>query len=358
MANKMIQEMLTTLTSTLGRNIGIIDGGESWFVNEPEGLSGLLDEVRNLLGGVNDKPLTLAGYTFLSAEEDSVIVCVEGTDETALQHGKVIHLFFQNARQFQNDKYDRNNFIKNLLSDNILPNEVLMRSQELQFDLECSSVVMIIRTDSQNSYSPIEVLHTLFPDREEDHIIQMDEQKIALVKNVSEDYSQKDGQEIAEKIMAAITEDALSSVTIGIGSRVDNIRSLAKSYKDATVALEVGKVFDSDKAIIHYESLGIGRLIYQLPTTLCELFLSEIFKKGSLDSLDRETLHTIQKFFENNLNISEASRQLYVHRNTLVYRLDKVQKLTGLDLRIFDHAIVFKVALMVKKYLDSNPMKL
>ena len=144
-------------------------------------------------------------------------------------------------------------------------------------------------------------------------------------------------------------------VTIGIGSVVGTVKELARSYKDAQVALEVGKVFDTEKTVINYENLGIGRLIYQLPTTLCEMFLSEVFKRGSLESLDRETLQTIHSFFDNNLNVSETSRKLFVHRNTLVYRLEKIKKITGLDLREFDHAITFKVALMVKKYLSSKP---
>ena len=147
-------------------------------------------------------------------------------------------------------------------------------------------------------------------------------------------------------------------MSIGIGTTVDNIKDLARSYKEAQIALEVGKVFDTEKNIISYENLGIGSLIYQLPTTLCEMFLQEVFKNGSLDSLDRETLMTIQAFFENNLNVSETSRKLFVHRNTLVYRLEKIRKLTGLDLREFDHAITFKVALMVKRYLVSKPIKI
>ncbi|MBQ1260577.1 MAG: helix-turn-helix domain-containing protein, partial [Clostridia bacterium] len=123
------------------------------------------------------------------------------------------------------------------------------------------------------------------------------------------------------------------------------------------IAIEVGKVFDIEHSIMSYQSLGIGRLIYQRPTTLCEIFLQEVFNKGSLESLDRETLMTVQSFFENNLNVSETSRKLFVHRNTLVYRLEKIRKLTGLDLREFEHAVTFKVALMVKKYLTSKPTK-
>ena len=155
----------------------------------------------------------------------------------------------------------------------------------------------------------------------------------------------------------SLISEFYTKVNIGISTVVDNLKDLARAYKEAQVALDVGKVFETEKNIVSYENLGIGRLIYQLPTTLCDIFLQEVFKKGSLESLDRETLMTVQSFFENNLNVSETSRKLFVHRNTLVYRLEKIRKLTGLDLREFDHAVTFKVALMVKKYLNGKPTK-
>ena len=167
----------------------------------------------------------------------------------------------------------------------------------------------------------------------------------------------KDLEKLARSIIDSISSELYIKSYIGIGTIVDNIKDLPRSFNEAQIALEVGKVFDTEKFIMTYDNLGIGRLIYQLPTTLGEMFLSEVFKKGSIESLDYETLFTIQKFFENNLNVSETSRKLFVHRNTLVYRLEKIRKLTGLDLRRFDHAIVFKVALMVKKYLTANPTK-
>jgi len=164
-------------------------------------------------------------------------------------------------------------------------------------------------------------------------------------------------EKLARSIVDTLGSEFYTQTTVGIGTVVCGIKDLARSYKEAQIALEVGKVFDTDKIIISYDNLGIARLIYQLPTTLCEAFLQEVFKRGSVESLDQETLFTIQKFFENNLNVSETSRKLFVHRNTLVYRLEKIKKLTGLELREFDHAIIFKVALMVKKYLAANPVK-
>ena len=164
-------------------------------------------------------------------------------------------------------------------------------------------------------------------------------------------------EKLARSIVDTLSSEFYAHACVGIGTVVTGVKDLARSFKEAQVAIEVGKVFDTDKSIISYDNLGIARLIYQLPTTLCEMFLREVFKKGSIESLDQETMFTIQRFFENDLNVSETSRKLFVHRNTLVYRLEKIKKVTGLDLRKFDHAIIFKVALMVKKYLTSNPVK-
>jgi carbohydrate diacid regulator len=177
---------------------------------------------------------------------------------------------------------------------------------------------------------------------------------VVLIHQMLDGSGIKELNRIASALEEALHTGSESTAVVGIGTIATHLRDLAKSYKEAQIAIEVGKVFDTEKYIINYENLGIGRLIYQLPTTLCEMFLQEVFKKNPIDALDRETLFTIHKFFENNLNVSETARKLFVHRNTLVYRLEKIKKLTGLDLREFDDAITFKVALMVKKYLTSR----
>ena len=179
----------------------------------------------------------------------------------------------------------------------------------------------------------------------------------ALVKEIRQGISSKDLEKLAGSIVDTLSTEFYTHCVVGIGTTVVGIKDLAHSFKEAQVSLEVGKVFDTERTIVSYDNLGIARLVYQLPTTLCDMFLKEVFKRGSIDTLDQETLFTIQKFFENNLNVSETSRKLFVHRNTLVYRLEKIKKLTGLDLREFEDAIVFKVALMVKKYLTSQPTK-
>ena len=216
---------------------------------------------------------------------------------------------------------------------------------------------MLIKIVSKTDISAYDIVSNLFPDKSKDFVINISETDIALVKEIRAGIEGKDLEKLASSIVDTLSSEFYTHCVVGIGTAVTGIKDLAHSFKEAQVALEVGKVFDTEKTIINYDSLGIARLVYQLPTTLCDMFLREVFKRGSIESLDQETLFTIQKFFENNLNVSETSRKLFVHRNTLVYRLEKIKKLTGLDLREFEDAIVFKVALMVKKYLTAKPTK-
>ena len=210
---------------------------------------------------------------------------------------------------------------------------------------------------NKTDISAYDVIQNLFPDKNKDFVININETDIALVKEVRPGIDAKDLTKLASSIVDTLGSEFYTHCVVGIGTIVTGIKDLARSFKEAQMALEVGKVFDTERPIVSYDHLGIARLVYQLPTTLCQEFLKEVFKRGSIDSLDHETLFTIQRFFENNLNVSETSRKLFVHRNTLVYRLEKIKKITGLDLRQFEDAIIFKVALMVKKYLNSNPSK-
>ena len=214
--------------------------------------------------------------------------------------------------------------------------------------------MFLIRQIEHPDVAVVDTLRKMFPERQKDFVISVSESDVVVVKELSNNADERETQKLALSIEQTILSEFGWHTVIGIGSVAHHLRELADRYKEAQIAIDVGRVFEPDKTIIHYENLGIGRLIYQLPTTLCDMFLSEVFKKNPIDSLDQETLDIITKFFENNLNISETSRKLFVHRNTLVYRLGKIKKMTGLDLREFDQAIVFKVALMVKKYLNSQ----
>ena len=275
----------------------------------------------------------------------------------AARYCGILAVALSGIKQYYDEKYDRNNFIKNVILDNILPDDIYVKAREMHFNSDVSRVVLLVRIVSSNDISAFDVIQNLFPNKQKDFVFNISESDIVLVKEIKAGIDSKDLEKLARSIVDTLGGEFYTKVVVGIGTTVVGVKDLAKSFKEAQVALEVGKVFDTEKAIVSYDNLGIARLIYQLPTTLCEMFLKEVFKKGSIESLDQETLFTIQKFFENNLNVSETSRKLFVHRNTLVYRLEKIKKLTGLDLREFDHAIIFKVALMVKKYLTANPVK-
>jgi carbohydrate diacid regulator len=238
--------------------------------------------------------------------------------------------------------------------DNILPGDIYIRAKELHFTTEAPRAVFLVRQTGHADVSTVDVISNMFPDKAQDFVLSVNETDIAIVKQITHNTTANDLERLARNVAENLKNELFVKTVIGIGTVAEHLRNLADSYKEAQTAIDVGKVFDTEKTIINYENLGIGRLIYQLPTTLCEIYLTEVFKKNSIDSLDQETLFTINKFFENNLNVSETSRKLFVHRNTLVYRLEKIKKLTGLDLRQFDHAIVFKVALMVRKYLSSR----
>ncbi len=300
------------------------------------------------------------GYTYHQitvAGRNECVAFLQGEDSFAAQMVTVLAVSFANIRNLYDEKYDRSSFVKNIILDNILPSDIFVKGKELHFSGDEQRAILLIKFYGQTDVLPYEMVQGLFPDRTHDYVINVGEQDIVLVKEVGEGCEAAELESLAAGLAETLNTEFYAKVAIGISTVVDNLKDLARAYKEARVAIEVGKVFDTEKTIVSYENLGIGRLVYQLPTTLCEIFLQEVFKKGSIESLDRETLMTVQAFFENNLNVSETSRKLFVHRNTLVYRLEKIRKLTGLDLREFDHAITFKVALMVKKYLTSKPVK-
>ena len=281
------------------------------------------------------------------------IAYIASAEDNSTKYLSLISINVTNVKAYYEEKFDKSNFIKNIITDNVLPGDVPFRARELHLAYNAYRVVFLVKTEKSKDMHSHEIVQSLFPNKARDFVIALDSENTVLVKELKSNDDHKDIDKTARIIIDTLSAESMVKVSIGIGTVVDNLRDIGRSFKEAQTALLVGGIFESDKSIINYNNLGIGRLIYQLPTTLCKLFLREVFSEKAYESLDSETLLTIQKFFENNLNISETSRQLYVHRNTLVYRLDKIQKITGLDLRKFDDAITFKVALLVKKYLDK-----
>ncbi|MBQ4312809.1 MAG: helix-turn-helix domain-containing protein [Clostridia bacterium] len=360
MSNRLFQSVVHQMRDTIDRTIGVVDETSVAIACSDLPRCGEVCEGVTAEQIAGPDTFVVGGYTykpFGGNPRAEYAVFVEGTDEIAARYAAILGVSLASIKQFHDERFDRGNFIKNVILDNILPGDIYLKARELRFNTDVSRVVLLIRVKAKTDIATYDVVQNLFPDKTKDFVININETDIALVKEIRTGIDVKDLEKLARSIVDTLSSEFYTHCVVGIGTTVSSIKELANSFKDAQIALEVGKVFDTEKTIVSYENLGIARLIYQLPTKLCEMFLHEIFKKGSIESLDSETLFTIQKFFENNLNVSETSRKLFVHRNTLVYRLEKIKKLTGLDLREFDHAIVFKVALMVKKYLSANPMK-
>ena len=362
MSNSIFQNVIVQLRDVSDRVFGVIDGegcvvsctdmtqlGERW----PEAALKVAGSGEGMVP-FNQKYFKTI---FSSTGAFEYAVFCSGTDEAARSSCLMAHIALNNAKLFYEEKHDRGTFVKNIIMDNILPGDIYIRAKELHFVSDAPRVVFLGRQPNHADVATVDVLSNLFPDKNQDFVLSVNETDVAVIRQVSANVSAAELEKTAREMEKALKDELGMKPVIGFGTVAEHLRSLADSYKEAQTAIDVGKVFDTEKSIINYENLGIGRLIYQLPTTLCDIFLSEVFKKNSIDSLDQETLFTINKFFENNLNVSETSRKLFVHRNTLVYRLEKIKKLTGLDLREFDHAIVFMVALMVRKYLSSRELR-
>ena len=315
------------------------------------------DEYRSSVITFVDSPadsMVLQGFQFFKVFDEhqlEYVVMAKGDSDDVYMVGKIASFQIQNLLIAYKERYDKDNFIKNLLLDNLLLVDIYNRAKKLHIDTDVRRCVFIIETKHEKDNNSLETVKSIFAGKTKDFITAVDEKNIILVKELGKDESYKEMEKIARIILDMLNTEVMAKVHVAYGTIVNEIKDVSRSYKEAKMALDVGRIFYSNRNVIAYSNLGIGRLIYQLPMPLCKMFIKEIFGGKSPDDFDEETLVTINRFFDNNLNVSDTSRQLYIHRNTLVYRLDKLQKMTGLDIRIFEDAITFKIALMVVKYM-------
>ena len=294
------------------------------------------------------------GFQFFKIFDDhqiEYVLMAHGNTDDSYMVGKLTAFQIESLIVAYKERFDKDNFIKNLLLDNLLLVDIYNRAKKLHIDTNVRRVVYIIEVEGDKESNSLELVRSLFASKTKDFVTAVDEKDIILVKEVKEGNGYDDLDKTAEFILSELASEGMQNVNVSYGTIVNEIKEVSRSYKEAKMALDVGKIFYSSERIVAYSRLGIGRLIYQLPIPLCKMFIKEIFEGKNPDDFDEEMITTINKFFENSLNVSETSRQLYIHRNTLVYRLDKLQKTTGLDLRIFEDAITFKIALMVVKYM-------
>lgn len=316
------------------------------------------DLITNFIQSPADSQI-VGGYHMLKILEDGEVVYVlvaKGTGADAYMIGKVAVSQIQNLVIAYKEHFDKNNFFQNLLLDNLLLVDIYNRSKKLRIETEQPRVVFLIEAQNDKDNIAMELLKNLFEEQGGCYLTAVEQKNIIMIKGVTSINAYEEVEQTAQVIVDMLNSEAMLVAKVAYGTIVGELKEVSKSYKEAKMALDVGKIFYSERSIIAYNTLGIGRLIYQLPINLCRIFIKEIFGDSIPEELDDELLTTVQKFFDNNLNVSETSRQLFVHRNTLVYRLEKLHQSTGLDIRTFDDALTFKIALMVvnyMKYIDS-----
>ena len=353
-SNQILQSTIDGLKNITRRDLSVIEKeGKVIATTEDEMVGQHINGIDGFVISPADSQVVL-GYQYFKVYDNAVpeyIVQVKGEDEESYRIGKITAFQIQSLLVAYKERYDKDNFIKNLLLDNLLLVDIYSRAKKLHIENNVKRIVYLIETSIDKDMNVVEMVRNIFPAKTKDFVTAVDEHCIILVKELRDKESMEDVENIAKTILDTLSAEIGSKVFISIGTAVNDLKDVSRSYKEAKMAIEVGRIFDGDKNIVNYEKLGIGRLIYQLPIPLCKMFIKEVLHGLTIDDFDEETLATVSKFFENNLNVSETSRQLYIHRNTLVYRLDKLQKMTGLDLRNFDDAIIFKITLMVSKYM-------
>lgn len=357
MSAKIFQSLVYRIKDILGCDVDITDAGGIVFASTRQNAVGECNDEALEFIESNGEYAETENATFMKVADHGnldFIAVVYGSLQDRKKAMELICLSIENARLYYEEKFDKNNFIKNVVLGNILPGDISLRAKELRVKDDVRRIIYSIHTEQSKDIHAYNIIQSLFPNDSKDFVVLLDDQNTVLVKELKDKETEEDIHRKARIIIDTLNTEIMIKAFVGIGSEVKRLRDISRSYKDAQTALAIGRIFETDKDIIDYNHLGIGRLIYQLPTTLCKLFLNEVFKDNVYEQIDQETMITIKKFFENSLNVSETSRQLFVHRNTLVYRLDKIQKLTGMDLRNFEDAMLFKVAMMVKRYLDET----
>nr|WP_300305606.1 helix-turn-helix domain-containing protein [uncultured Anaerostipes sp.] len=352
-SNQVLQETINGIKSITEVDLCILDLSGHPVVKTTEAIGDVEKEVMSFSESMAESQI-IDGAQYFKIFDDKrleYILMIQGQNENDYTIGRLVVLQIENLLTAYKERFDKENFVKNLLLDNLLLVDIYNRAKKLNIDVEARRIAFLIQTSYGRDHNLVEAMKQLDLVRESDFITAVDEKSVVYVTEVEEQDSQEHFIGHASQVVKALEEADILDVKIAIGNPADNIKDVSRSYKEAQIGLEVSKIFYEESTVIAYNQLGIGRLIYQLPLPLCKMFIKEVFGDYSPDSIEEETLVTIDKFFENNLNVSETSRQLFIHRNTLVYRLDKIQKNTNLDLRNFEDAIAFKIALMVVKYM-------
>ena len=352
-SNQILQNTIEGLKSIGRVELCVVDAeGKTLAETSPELLKGATTALEFAKSPADSQDVGGNQYFKIYDEQQlEYILIAMGTGENVYMVGKMAAFQIQNLLIAYKERFDKDNFIKNLLLDNLLLVDIYSRAKKLHIQPDAKRVTMVIEGKVRKETNLLELMRSNLAANSKDFITAVDENNVIVVKEIEGTEFTSEIEKVAYGYQSILEKEGVTEVRVAYGTLVKEIKEVSRSYKEAKMTMDVGKIFFDERSVIAYNELGIGRLIYQLPIPLCKMFIREIFGGKSPDDFDEETLTTIMKFFENSLNVSETSRQLFIHRNTLVYRLDKLQKITGLDLRVFEDAITFKIALMVVKYM-------
>lgn len=352
-SNQIIQTTLEELKTITKIDFSVYNNDGECVASTEEKNIVSTEMVENFADSMADSQVVSEYHFFRVKEEDETafVLVAKGMGDEIYMVGRLAICQLQNLIIAYKERFDRSNFFQNLLLDNLLLVDIYNRSAKLHVEAEKRRVVYLIETKDDSDNMAAELLKSMFFPQSGDYISEIDERNIALIKELTSENTKEDMDAVAEMIVDMLNSEAMLKVRVAYGLPVDELKDVSKSFKEAKMALEVGGIFFDYKKVISYDTLGIGRLIYQLPPNLCKIFIKEIYGDTIPEEIDPEILTTVDKFLENNLNVSETSRQLYIHRNTLVYRIEKLEKAVGLDMRVFEDALTFKIATMVLEYL-------
>lgn len=357
LSNQVLCKVVADIKKIIELNCSIWSMAGKYLAGTGEECLADKNEMEKIIAKTEEKGEILqeqkAFFLIRDKEEPIYVLVIHGEMENVRLTGRLCVCQVEHLIQAYKVRVDRNRFFQNLLLDNLLLVDIHNQAKKLNIETESKRCVFVIQAKQEADSLVLETMKGLYATGTKDFVTSVDEKQIILIKNLETTRDYKEVNGVAKTIVDMLNTEVMVSVRVAYGTIVEELRDVSKSYKEAMMALDVGRVFYSERNILAYNELGIGRLIHQLPVSLCEMFMKEVFSGNALEQFDEETLGTVNLFFENNLNISETARKLYVHRNTLVYRLEKIQKTTGLDVRIFDDALTFKIALMVAKHMKA-----
>ena len=361
LVSQVLQKMVTDMNGIINEDCSVWSTDVTCLATTSSDMPGVEEDVRSLLVESKDRSIQVTERTacfVIRYEGEAVYVfCIHKKIDNVTIMGKLCVNQFENMMYLYEKRVDHNRFFQQLLLDNLLLVDVNSQAKKMNVEVKAPRIVFVIEQKKKGDNLLLETLKGIYDNGTKDVVTSVDEVHIILVKTLDKTDTYEDVHNIAKTLVDTLSAEAMVHVRVAYGSIIEEIKDVSRCYKEASMALDVGRIFYAHKDVLAYNELGIGRLIHQLPFSLCEMFLQEVFKGNAIDMFDKETLATVNAFFENDLNISETARKMYLHRNTLGYRLDKIQKTTGLDVKKFEDALTFKLALMVSdhmKYVQSQ----